>query len=263
MSRLENPASSHSHGIVMTEEIGDAKISDIDSIAEQYLECKDTKIEDLFVMWVADCCVAFSYRAANRYVLKKPMSRLKNLVSCRSRGIVMTEEIGDAKIADVDPRRFWKLFLCSFSSATLPMLRLENPVNSRSHGIVMTDEIGDAKNWGSNVGGRLLCGILISPGRPICWLIRADFGNCSFAHSRRPLWLIRADFGNYLIRGLCVRCHLQHEILATSLERKKQRQYNLPTFKGSSNFQLEISDKCRKATATIDILETRQAMPYI
>ncbi|KAF7143648.1 hypothetical protein RHSIM_Rhsim05G0100200 [Rhododendron simsii] len=57
------------------------------------------------------------------------------------------------------------------------MSRLENPVSSRSHGIVMTEEIGDAK-----IAERYLqC--------KDTKLIRADFENCSFAHSRRPLCL--------------------------------------------------------------------------
>ncbi|KAG5548411.1 hypothetical protein RHGRI_013937 [Rhododendron griersonianum] len=37
MSRLENPVGNRNHGIVRTEEIGDAKIAEVDLIAERFL----------------------------------------------------------------------------------------------------------------------------------------------------------------------------------------------------------------------------------
>ncbi|KAG5548421.1 hypothetical protein RHGRI_013944 [Rhododendron griersonianum] len=58
-----------------------------------------TRIGDLFVMWPADCCVAFSFRVADKYVADV---ETREPISSRSHGIMRTEEIGDAKIAEVD-----------------------------------------------------------------------------------------------------------------------------------------------------------------
>ncbi|KAI8555395.1 hypothetical protein RHMOL_Rhmol05G0171400 [Rhododendron molle] len=57
------------------------------------------RIGDLFVMWPADCCVAFSFRLADRYVADV---EAREPISSRSHGIMRIEEIGGAKIAEID-----------------------------------------------------------------------------------------------------------------------------------------------------------------